>query len=387
MRRISRPTCFVGTALSAASVAIALAAWVFVSPVGAIGVSGGTMPFGLTPAPDGDGQAPSYFDLNAAAGQRVAEVVVLSNQGSRDQTLKLSPSTGVTSPNSGSAFYGYFQPCVGTGCWISGIPSTITLAAGASQRVPFTVVIPSGMTPKQYLAGITAEPKTPPPPVIVGSNGKASARATIVSQVTVGVAVTVGAISQLKTSLHVPAVTAGSVGSMPRLFVHVDNAGQTFAKGNGTVTCTGADRELSYPIVVDTVLPGEAASVPVNAPGLGFDAPIRCAVHLKYGLGLVAAWSGTVLVATTTATTIVHTGPGVYSSLPVGGIPGWGLALIVIGALVLVALIVLVVLLLRRHRSEARADPDPDPDHGAAVAAAAPEHAEGNAPEPSKREG
>ena len=195
---------------------------------------GGPTPFGVTPTPTADGQSRPYFNLNLAPGHSTTDTVIITNMANTRQTLKISPSTGFTSPTSASAFEDFFRACVGTGCWVTGLPPIVTLAAGTARSLPFTVTVPNHVPAKQYLAGITVEPNTPPAPVVVGRNGQASAQAVVIDQVSVGVAVTVGVLAQLKTSLQIPGVTGGADGPIPRLYVQLHNVGQTFTKAHGT---------------------------------------------------------------------------------------------------------------------------------------------------------
>src|SRR5204862_7897591 len=204
---------------------------------------------------------------------------------------------GVTAPDSGTAFTGYFQPCTGTGCWVTGLPATVTLAPGASKLMPFTVAVPAGAPPRQYLAGITAQPAVLPPAVQVGGNGKASAKAIIITQMTVGVAITVGSPWHLRTRLEIPAVTAGAQGPVPRLYVHVRNTGQTFTKATGTATCTVNGRRRRFPVFAGTILPAGTAVLPVNVTMLRPGQPALCTVRLRYGdAPRRASWSGTVTI-------------------------------------------------------------------------------------------
>jgi hypothetical protein len=323
-----------------------------VTPAAAIGIGGDT-PIGMSPSALPNGQARSYFNLTVAAGQSTTDSVVVTNQGTRIETIKISPSLGVTSPQSGNAFEGYFKPCTSVGCWISGLPSKVTLPAGGSQTVPFTVNVPNGTAPKQYLAGITAQPNTTPKPVSVGSNGKAAAKAVIIHQIDIGVAVTVGNLALMTTALVIPTVTSTTVGSTLRLGVGIENQGQTFAKATGSAVCTSGGKQLTYPVNVDTVLPDQAAVVPVNTPGVAFGSSIPCVVSLTNGAGGAFHWTGTVSTPSTTPTTIIHTGPGVYTVVPVGGTPTWAIVLIVIGALVLIGIVALLLVIRRRHRGAA----------------------------------
>ena len=79
-----------------------------------------------------------------------------------------------------------------------------------------------------------------------------------------------------------------------------------------------------------------------------------CAVQIDYGEGLVARWAGLVTIPARPPSRIIHTGPGAYSVVPSGGIPGWAIALLAVGALALaLAAAALVVLLRQRRRNRA----------------------------------
>jgi Bacterial protein of unknown function (DUF916) len=212
------------------------------APAQASGVIG-VGPFGLIPSPTSAGQPRSYFELTAAPGGSAVDTAIISNESHKTERLKVTTSVGVTAANSGSAFEGTATNCARASCWIRRLPGTVTLAPGARRTLTFRVAVPRRTRPGQYLAGITAESALRPRAVRVGSNGRSSAKAIIIDQVTVGVAVTVGPLSQLRTSLAISAVSAGWVGIVPRLFIPVRNPGQTFVRATGSVSCrVGARR-------------------------------------------------------------------------------------------------------------------------------------------------
>jgi hypothetical protein len=209
------------------------------------------------------------------------------------------------------------------------------------------VRVPRGTDDGQYLAGITAELAKRPRPTKVGSNGKATARAVIIEQVTVAVAVTVGSPSRLTTRLRIGGVSGAAIGPTARLNIALDNTGQTFAHGAGKAICTSAGRRHSYAVVAATVLPHDHAVIAVNILGIPEGHTVPCTVGIRYGNGLTAGWAGMVTVPAPPRTRIYHTGPGAYSVVPEGGIPAWAIALSFLGLLVLAAL---AVLLLRTRR-------------------------------------
>lgn len=310
----------------------------------------GSETFGLGPLPSSDGHVAPYFSLNVGPGHSVTTTALISNPGHATEKLDISRSTGATAANGGTTFNQAFTHCSGVGCWITNVPATVTLPPGTGEELRFTITVPQGTKPGQYLAGLTAEAAHKPKPVKLGSNGKATGQAIIIEQVTVGVAVTVGTLSDLTTRLQIPDVHAIVIGSMVRLNIELSNTGQTFAHGSGTVSCVVAGKDRAFPFYASTVLPGERALIAANLTGLrspGMTVP--CTVRLGYSRDLTAFWSGPVTMPATSSTSrVVHIGPGAYAVVSPGGIPGWATALIVIGVLLLAAAVVLLVRVQRR---------------------------------------
>jgi hypothetical protein len=337
----------------AATAVVALAALGTVIPArpAAAAGSGGNGTFGLTPMPDSDGHAAPYFSMTVAAGHSAVGSALISNLGQATEKLKVSRSTGVTAGNGGSAFSRPFQDCSGAGCWVTGVPAAVTLPAGMAEKLLFTVSVPPRTAPGQYLAGLTAEPAVKPRPVQVGSNGRTTEKAVVIEQVTVGVAVTVGSLSELKTRLAIPAVSGGRIGRTVRLGIGLANTGQTFTHAAGKASCIAAGKRHSFAVVAGTVLPRDHAVIAVNALGLPEGTTLPCTVRLGYGNGLTVTWAGLVTVPASPRNRIVHTGPGAYSVVPSAGIPPWAIALFIIGVLILGA----VTVLLARPRRHGRA--------------------------------
>jgi MYXO-CTERM domain-containing protein len=274
--------------------------------------------------------------------------VTVTNPGPTAQRLRISVSTGVTAANSGAAYKTNPGYCSGVSCWVTGLPAAVTLAPGERKALRFRVSVPDDVPPAQYLTGITAEHFARPAAVTVGSNGKSSARAIVIRQVTVGVAVTTGALARMRSDLAVWKVSAGWAGRTPRLFVPVYNSGQTFAKATGTVTCDGPRRPRSFDLVMGTVLPSTGAVLPVNAHGLAAGS-LTCAVRLRDATGRTTGWSGEVELPPMTQKKTVRTGEGAYTTLPIDDVPPWTIVLVIIGVLTLAALLALLAL-QRRHR-------------------------------------
>jgi hypothetical protein len=337
-----------GGCLAAAAVTAVVFGLTGVAPASASSTPG-AVSFGLTPVPTAAGQPRPYFNLTIAPGGSASDIAIVSNDGTRTERLRVGTSRGITAANSGSAFGSFSRTCAGVGCWVTGLPGTVTLAPGTGLALGFRVAVPAGTRPGQYLAGITVAAGAPSRSVRLRSHGHVSVSVVVVDEVTVGVAITVGSLARLRTRLVVPAVTAGSFASLPRLYVHVRNTGQTFARASGTVSCRLGGQDRLFRVLIDTVLPGGQAVLPINAPGLG-SGSLPCAVSLRDDVGHVVAWSGIVDAVAPTPVKTVHTGPGAYSTLPDNGVPGWAIALMVLGGLILAALVGVLVLYRRANR-------------------------------------
>lgn len=325
---------------------VALVAAACLLPAGASAALG-TGTFSVSPQSKA-GPARAYFDLTLSAGQTHRDAVVVSNDSKQTLTLAIGASHGATADGSGVAYRGAYAPCTGTACWISGLPSTLTLAPKQRKTLPFTVTVPAGTPFKQYLAGITVQPAKTPGPTTLGTQGGTSAQAIIIHQVNVGVSVTVGVLSQLRSQLTVLGISGTSVGATPRLIVHEQNTGQTYTHAQGTATCTHGAQTFKFAVYSDTVLPGDRTDLATNAPGLPSGKSVHCTVQLAYERGQSAAHSTTVKVPAIKKVKIVHTGPGVYSEVPAPpGMPTWAYVLIGLGGAVLLALLVVAALLLR----------------------------------------
>ena len=336
-----------GVNLAVAAVTAAVFGLTGLAPASASSTPG-VVSFGLTPVPTAAGQPRPYFDLTIAPGGSARDIAIVSNDGTRTERLRVGTSRGLTAANSGSAFGSFSRTCAGVGCWVTGLPATVTLVPGTGRAIGFRVAVPPGTPPGQYLAGITVVAAAPPRSVHLESHGHVSVNVIVVNQVTVGVAITVGSLARLRTSLVVPAVTAGSIGSLSRLYVHVRNTGQTFARASGTVSCRAGGQDRLFRVIIDTVLPGGEAVLPINAPGLVGGA-LPCAVSLTDDAGHTVAWSGTVDTIAPAPTKTIHTGNGAYSTLPGNPVPAWAIALMVMGALILAGL-ARVLVLYRRSR-------------------------------------
>jgi hypothetical protein len=319
---------------------------------GAVG-TGGSSPFAMSPSFKKGQKISSYFQLNMRAGQTKTEQVSLSDTGRNAELLKLGASFGVTAPNTGAAYKGAYAPCKQTACWIRDLPAEVQLRAGETKKVAFKVVVPSGTPNKQYLAGITAQPAHNGGSVVVGKKGSATARAIIINQITVGVAVTIGPLSSLRSALAIRGAHAVAIGKTPRLLVEVHNVGQRFTSATGSAVCTDQGHQHSYSVLANTILPGDSAVISVNALGLPALSKSRCSITLPFGTSS-AHWVGTVKVPSLKVAKVVHNHKGQYTAVPDPSFPVWAVAVMAGGGGLLLALLITFLVFMKRYRRQLR---------------------------------
>jgi Bacterial protein of unknown function (DUF916) len=311
--------------------------------------------FGLVPASGANGAARGYFQLSADPGGSVTDIIVIGNPSAQTQRLRLGLTDGLTASNSGSAYGPLENKCAAIACWVIGVPKTVTLAPHSRAAVRFEVKVPEGTKPAQYLTGIAATLAQTPKPTPVASNAHGSAQVIVIPRVVIGVAVTVGQLDQLQVRTAITGVTAGYVDGLVRLTVQVKNTGQRFTKGTGKMSCSNGGVTRSYPVSMDTVLPGQGAGLQVNGTGM-HEGTWQCTAKVKEVGGGTATWTGAVTVASTQPAATKRVGNNAYVVPGGGGIPAWAIALMVLGALILFSL---WALLLRRQRTRNLRPPAP----------------------------
>ncbi|HEY5398683.1 MAG TPA: hypothetical protein VIL16_25210 [Trebonia sp.] len=332
----------------------ALGALVAAGPLGqAAAAVPGPGQFALTPAPGASGQPRPYFTLAIDPGGSVRDTIVVSNIGSTAITLRLGTSDGITAAYSGSAYGPLATACREIGCWVADLPRTVTVGPHSEQDVPFRVTVPAGTAPSQYLAGISATPATAPKPVKLKLTQHSGTRVVIVQQVSVGVAVTVGQLARLRVKINIAGVTAGWIGTLVRLSVNLRNDGQRFTKGTGHITCQLDGTTHTYPIDMDTVLPGDTAALQVNGIGM-HTGSWPCTIRIANSGGHVDTWAGTVVVPAETAAATKRIAENDYEVPPGDGIPGWAIVLMVLAGLILFSIWALI---LRRNHDKNLGNP------------------------------
>ncbi len=297
--------------------------------------------------------ASSYFDLRLRRSSVTTEALVVANPQPYPCRVTLVPAYGATAVNGGDSYVPVqHAACRGASCWLGGLPETLILPPRGRENVAFPISVPRNAASGQYLAGVIAEPASPPPPAKLRSAGNQQGvvSAAVVARVAIGVAITIP--GSLVPRLSVPQVLLSTATVPPSLQVVVANTGNTWIHPRGHLRLTLHSGTTTVALRAATVLPGSNASIDVPVGQLP-PGPHQVSVDLPYGPGRAANWQGTINFPSSsdtpppwpgTATTII-TEPTV---------PRWIVVLLVAlaAALLLLGATVAFILLRRRRHGE-----------------------------------
>ncbi|GAA5195172.1 WxL protein peptidoglycan domain-containing protein [Microbacterium jejuense] len=94
-------------------------------------------------------------------GGSVADGIVVANHGQEPVELKVYAADGFTSEDGALSLVVAGEESKAVGAWITPDQESVTLAAGASASIPFTVSIPDNATPGDYAGGIVTSLTVP----------------------------------------------------------------------------------------------------------------------------------------------------------------------------------------------------------------------------------
>ncbi|MEU8268313.1 DUF916 domain-containing protein [Sphaerisporangium sp. NPDC049002] len=274
----------------------------------------------------------SSFSHAVNPGGLVKDAMVVANRGKAPLKLAVYAADGFTTDTGQLDLLLKDKKSVGIGAWVHADRDSVTIPAGQTVKVPFTVTIPRNATPGDYVGGILTSLTQPGGTESVNVDRR------------LGIRVKLRVSGELKPVLAIEDL-------------HVDYAGSAnpFAKGDATVTYTihnTGNAILSAQQTVSVSGPfgwlgteaGKIAAPPDLLPGENWKVTVP--VH--------GVAPGVRLAATTTLMPLLTDASGSTTSLdPVqattdGWAVPWTLSLLVV---VLIAVIAVAFLVLRRRRA------------------------------------
>lgn len=194
--------------------------------------------FGLRPALRATTTMTSgHFTYALQAGAHLRDAVIVDNFTAGPLTLNMYRANALTTPQGGFAPGQQAQPPLGATPWIALSRTTLILPPHSEQRVPFTVAIPRGTPPGDYLATIVGAPV---------STQRVANGLTLVSRAALVVDVTVVGHAHPALSLGSPQVS----GQGPNRLVTIDvaNTGNVLISLSGTINVSNGSDRFARPL-------------------------------------------------------------------------------------------------------------------------------------------
>jgi hypothetical protein len=246
-------------------------------PAGA-GASPGASDFGLKAL----GAPRGYFVLPGGPGAVLHGSVRVVDAGRTAGAVLLRAADATTGQTTGVVYDTRNLHTVGT--WLTIDRQSLTLDAGRSAVVHFTVRVAADAAPGDHLGGIVAVPATARAPAR-GGDAKHSFRVSVVEQSIVAVQVVVPGAA--RSQLALGGVRAAANPGFQTLLIGLRNAGARLTGGKGTVRVLDAAgatiRHRDF--AVDTMVPGTAVADPVVLPGRPLPAG-------RYSAVVALSWAG-----------------------------------------------------------------------------------------------
>ena len=201
-----------------------------------------------------------YFVYPLAPGATRSGAVIVSNTGTAAGTVTLFTADATTGQTSGTVYQTDTKP-VAAGSWITLSSTSFRLAPGAHRRVPFTVRVPAGAKPGQWVGGIVAETSHITPSQRTKQKTSVQIR---IRDLTI-IAVQVNVPGPLAAAFSIGKVTTGGQRGFQQVIVHVANTGNALAKPTGKVVITTASGAVVETLTfsMDTFLPHTAIDYPI----------------------------------------------------------------------------------------------------------------------------
>jgi hypothetical protein len=209
-------------------------------------------------------QNQSYYILQGQSGAKLENSIWVINSGTTAGTVRLYAVDMATGQTGGSVFLMYDDPREVTGSWITLAASELTLAAGESREVPFSVTIPADARAGQHLGGIVAETVALEEVVNVNNDAE-SASFQVKVQSRNAMAVQVNLPGAVMEQIDVMGIAAGGQGGYQTLAIGMSNSGNVMLKPTGRllVSDDAGTQVQDLQFSMDTFLPETAVDFPL----------------------------------------------------------------------------------------------------------------------------
>ncbi|WP_327173903.1 DUF916 domain-containing protein [Streptomyces sp. NBC_01335] len=157
----SRRTLPAGLVRAGALVLFTVLALAGVSTAPARAADDGDVTWTVRTAANDFGADRSSFGYSVNPGGKTKDAMVVANHGTTALTLAVYAADGFTTEKGQLDLLTREKKSRSIGAWVRAARETVTVAPGRSAEVPFTVTVPAGATPGDYVGGILTSLKQP----------------------------------------------------------------------------------------------------------------------------------------------------------------------------------------------------------------------------------
>lgn len=202
---------------------------------------------------------PGYWTITAQPGTKTKLYAVVGDVSKASAAVHIIPVDATDALFGGLAYNLPTAPLRHVGTWVHLPASKLSLNANKGAVIPFTVAVPKGTKPGQYVGGVSA--------YVPSSNRQSSGNAQVLVQPRVVTAVVVTVPGPQTSRFTIKNVKALYQAGAFYIVPHLSNSGNTLLKGQGYlwVYQPGHAKPIVYqPMPVDTTLPQTTFAYPVR---------------------------------------------------------------------------------------------------------------------------
>lgn len=240
----------------------------------------GSVSWSVAPVSVAGTPARPNFVLEATPGEVLRDTLVVENLGSVDLVLGVDANDAVNTPEGGIDLLASDEEPVGLGSWVRPASSSLTVPAGASVEVPFTIEVPEDAAPGDHAGGIVTSLR-------VIEDGPAGNRVEVERRLGTRIYVRVdGELRPELTFTELRATYDGTAnpfapGTM-RLTFRVENTGNVRLRATRTATVSPSWGPSASAEAADMaeLLPGNSLELTQTVPGVWPGGSTRSQVEL-----------------------------------------------------------------------------------------------------------
>ncbi len=213
--------------------------------------------FSISALGDHDDQ---WFEVTIEAGETANLTAAIRNAGDVEATLRTFAANAVNPPNGGFAAATEVEAPAGAARWLGYPTETFDSQPGDERQVDFTVSVPSGTPPGEYVAALVVQTAEP-----IGIPGTETFNQII--RGTISVEITVPGDMTSGFDLGAPVVSPAA--DWWTLDVPIANTGTARIRPQGELVVTTTDGEAvsTSDVEMGSVYGGNTSSVRINLPG------------------------------------------------------------------------------------------------------------------------